>query len=1043
MMRSKRTLPVKERFDVAYHFLKDFSQACKGVHTYVKKRAAIEKDYARSLLRLTQSTMDIDPDTHKGASFKSALDLAWQTVLISTKECAEMKLSAAASLEQSIMAPLTSVFDGELYKTRKEISEQGRQSTRNVEDTSQRLLKAQLVFASCSQEWQACLLQIHREGSSTDKLKSTHNQKLRDKESALGKKCEEAKLAYMSALRRANNVQHLHHFDEWPVVLTHFSQACTDTVSVARQCLVRLLEEVKMLQQSIGEPEKLLAIAPTVKALHTLDLKSYTDDFILSHMNTGKMELPRFYAFEDVVMDEAAAEVFSQKCRQECREIFIPSRLENLTRQEIDRGVYFVGSQHFTEAPEHDKDKIRTVIMASTDMVPSHKARTNVSHMLALRKAIMRSRGPQEASAGVSEGPVDLAPQPVISLVRGKIPKDMPCAPQPEALPLTLSASAIPTRHPKGSTAPQRPAKPSALSDEQRLGSIDGATKGNGRQYEPAEYTAPEPLKNNLPSSAEVKKPTKSPQPIDNISPYAWVEKSTLDGEMIIRPPIPERPARPAMPDKLVQRIEAESKLHATFPRQSASKASPQRPARVPRRSAPSVPAGSGGSHSESSDQSSADTDTVPPGRQVSSPPARSTGAPTSLGIQARSLGTGTLETTGSDPQSTPNRNQSARAATHFPPPPQSPAPVPPRPVLRAKSQDTSADRPSPDSRRSLPPEPPRLSPAQSSKQAAMVYRHTHKQYSSDDENAKSEHQPSIQGDDAACLGRPSSPAYVDVIRPQTVPREANTANRNRLSKASSADSDVCAPPLPGEEQSEYALPVSPVSMTPAAERSLSLQDQGDEYVVALPFVTQLCVQYLHSERALYTEGLFRVPGNTGHVRELKAVLNTHDMVKSSWSSDRLLATFLKEEIRNERDPNTIAGLLKSYLMESNYVDEKKCQLLVHAISGLAQSQSIRSGELVASAIGKHDLATEKANQTAVTTVRGIINDELQPVSQSILAAVCHLLSMVAKESHRNHMTSHSLAMCCGISVFPAMRVGHVAAVLQFLINNAPAVFLR
>ena len=136
-------------------------------------------------------------------------------------------------------------------------------------------------------------------------------------------------------------------------------------------------------------------------------------------------------------------------------------------------------------------------------------------------------------------------------------------------------------------------------------------------------------------------------------------------------------------------------------------------------------------------------------------------------------------------------------------------------------------------------------------------------------------------------------------------------------------------PPLPGESEEDVYSAPGPVG-SPGSPSYMPTERVG--YLAPLPFLVQVCTQFLSKKRALQEEGLFRVSGDITRIRQLKAAFDALENSTNSWSSGRSLASFLESEIQRERDPNTVAGLLKMFLREQNYIDSKQCKSLVDAL---------------------------------------------------------------------------------------------------------------
>ena len=80
-------------------------------------------------------------------------------------------------------------------------------------------------------------------------------------------------------------------------------------------------------------------------------------------------------------------------------------------------------------------------------------------------------------------------------------------------------------------------------------------------------------------------------------------------------------------------------------------------------------------------------------------------------------------------------------------------------------------------------------------------------------------------------------------------------------------------------------------------------------------FAIRLCAGYLEQPVALREEGIFCVLGDVTRIQQLQAALVTDE---DGGSSNTRLRSLLINEISNELNPNTVAGLLKMYLHQKS-----------------------------------------------------------------------------------------------------------------------------
>lgn len=171
----------------------------------------------------------------------------------------------------------------------------------------------------------------------------------------------------------------------------------------------------------------------------------------------------------------------------------------------------------------------------------------------------------------------------------------------------------------------------------------------------------------------------------------------------------------------------------------------------------------------------------------------------------------------------------------------------------------------------------------------------------------------------------------------------------------------------------------------------------SDGYLVPLPFLVQSCISYLETPRALKEEGLFRVPGDVTRIRHLKAAFDTLEQKDINFTSGRSLASFLQEEVSNEPDPNTIAGLLKMYLREQTFIKAETCKCIVSVLYGQQRDRTVSNPmadlDLLQIALQQQvpQIKAEEAPQRAAE-LKDILKAEVSSKARAVLGAMCKLL---------------------------------------------------
>lgn len=164
-------------------------------------------------------------------------------------------------------------------------------------------------------------------------------------------------------------------------------------------------------------------------------------------------------------------------------------------------------------------------------------------------------------------------------------------------------------------------------------------------------------------------------------------------------------------------------------------------------------------------------------------------------------------------------------------------------------------------------------------------------------------------------------------------------------------------------------------------------------------YLISVCVEYLEQPLALKEEGLFRVSGDNSLMRAL------HKDFQSGTASKE----YLRAAVMEQKDPNTISGLLKLHLRENGLLS--------------FESMKILSPHL------------ESRDEEAIvdTVLESLPTKELQPLLQ-----VVSLLATIVQEPwmQNNKMTPRTLGIACGLSVFPDLDPGKATVFLETLIKK-------
>ncbi|KAJ3354006.1 hypothetical protein HDU83_006022 [Entophlyctis luteolus] len=140
----------KVRITIEINFANDFRK--QEVAAFLKKRAAIEEEYGRSMIKLSQSILASKADDGKTGTYAEA----WKHTLNLHESIGDIRLKFANSI--SAVADDVSTLHKNTERSRKQLKEAGYKHWKAVHESENCLEKSKKKYEACSEDWEHTLL---------------------------------------------------------------------------------------------------------------------------------------------------------------------------------------------------------------------------------------------------------------------------------------------------------------------------------------------------------------------------------------------------------------------------------------------------------------------------------------------------------------------------------------------------------------------------------------------------------------------------------------------------------------------------------------------------------------------------------------------------------------------------------------------------------------------------------------------------------------------------------------------------------------------
>ncbi|RUP45057.1 hypothetical protein BC936DRAFT_148666 [Jimgerdemannia flammicorona] len=210
----------------------------KDAVLFLKKRAAIEEEYARAMIKLSQMTAETFDKTHpKSGTYGDA----WTSMLKVHETVGEQRLKFAADILE-VSDDMNLLFK-DTERSRKQMKETGMKHEKNLQDAEIALDKAKSKYEMHSEEWERSILQknndpLHRPKKGLFNQAKTPQQLERQEEDAR-MKAAISNENYKSQLAATNQARHDYFHSHLPKILSILKETGDECAVALRYHLSR------------------------------------------------------------------------------------------------------------------------------------------------------------------------------------------------------------------------------------------------------------------------------------------------------------------------------------------------------------------------------------------------------------------------------------------------------------------------------------------------------------------------------------------------------------------------------------------------------------------------------------------------------------------------------------------------------------------------------------------------------------------------------------------------------------------------------------
>jgi hypothetical protein len=209
---------------IALERVKQDAVSAKEVASFLKKRAVLEEEYGRMMIKLSRSLQE---SHHTNDTKQGSYGNSWINMLKLHESIGENRVKFAAAI-QEISEDVSALYK-ETDKTRKNLKDSGHKHEKAIQDSETALEKAKGKYESHSEDWERTILQKNGDIPPTSKPRTltkvfskqskTPTQLVKMEEDARNK-AEAANATYRHHLSTTNKTRHEYYEEHLPRMIT-------------------------------------------------------------------------------------------------------------------------------------------------------------------------------------------------------------------------------------------------------------------------------------------------------------------------------------------------------------------------------------------------------------------------------------------------------------------------------------------------------------------------------------------------------------------------------------------------------------------------------------------------------------------------------------------------------------------------------------------------------------------------------------------------------------------------------------------------------
>lgn len=317
---------VVEHFEQVQNRIEDLIKHAKSLIVVLKKRVQVDKEHVKAVQKLSQ-TLHEDSQLRQ-LTFAGSLDGQWSSVKEHIRDEAMHVSRVATTLEQSALQPLQVFLLADLEKRFRGVVNDGRRVIKEHTATRAALQRARDKYHLSAAEWEGTMLALYREQG--DSWNPAPGNKLYEKEAALTRRRDEARLEYEGAVGEMNAVQNECFTGQLPRIIDSLTNVAENMAAVVHNALKSFSEMQRLLVKGEGSKSGL--------PLDRFDAALYCRSEILASVVTSDIPPPSEYYFEEFPFQDQTLMIQTRKVQYQCMSKLSASELASRAHQFLANG---------------------------------------------------------------------------------------------------------------------------------------------------------------------------------------------------------------------------------------------------------------------------------------------------------------------------------------------------------------------------------------------------------------------------------------------------------------------------------------------------------------------------------------------------------------------------------------------------------------------------------------------------------------------------------------------------------------------------------